>query len=141
VPPPAFGVSAAQPGLRDRIEFPARTGALFALGGRLCLDYASRPDAFERLYPKLLHGYLLDAIEQLDGTPTNEDRLAAFTEAIFDAPCSRPPSAGLGVDLRLAADTLVASGLELEGELIQLCAFTSITRGTQSRISPPSRRA
>ena len=36
---------------------------------QLCLDYVSRPSAFAQLYPKLLDGYLLDALEQLDGKP------------------------------------------------------------------------
>jgi hypothetical protein len=41
-----------------------QSGALFALGEtRLCLEYLSRPAAFARLYPKLLEGYLLDALE------------------------------------------------------------------------------
>ena len=47
---------------------PGQSGALVALGSDLlCLDYLSRPEAFARLYPKLLDGYLLDALERLDG--------------------------------------------------------------------------
>src|SRR5918992_1653873 len=52
-----------------RIGFPlqpGQCGAVFAAGGDFCLDYVSRPDAFARLYPKLLEGYLLDALEHLD---------------------------------------------------------------------------
>jgi len=42
---------------------PGQSGALLALGDEhLCLDYVSRPAAFARLYPKLLEGYLLDAL-------------------------------------------------------------------------------
>jgi hypothetical protein len=37
---------------------PGQSGALVAFGPeRLCLDYLSRPEAFARLYPKLLDGY------------------------------------------------------------------------------------
>src|SRR4051794_37163982 len=50
---------------------PGQSGALLMLGGRFCLDYVSRPDAFARLYPKLLDGYLLDALERLDGKPAD----------------------------------------------------------------------
>src|SRR5262245_9316634 len=50
---------------------PGQSGALLLLGGRFCLDYVSRPDAFARLYPKLLDGYLLDALERPDGKPTD----------------------------------------------------------------------
>jgi hypothetical protein len=56
---------------------PGQCGALLALGGdRLCLDYLSRPAAFARLYPKLVDGYLLDALEH-DGKQANHERLTA----------------------------------------------------------------
>jgi len=119
---------------------PGQCGALFALGDRLCLDFVSRPKAFAYLYPKLLHGYLLDAIERLDAKATPEPQLVGFLDGTLAAPRSRRASAGLGDDLRLAADGLVGSGLELEGELVQLCAFSSGTQAASTRITPPSRR-
>src|SRR6266566_3359802 len=65
--------------LRKRFVLqPGQSGAAFAVGGRVCLDYLSRPDAFARLYPKLLNGYLLDAIEWLDHEPAGADDLAGF---------------------------------------------------------------
>ncbi len=100
---------------------PGQAGALFALGERRCLDYVSRPTAFAHLYPKLLHGYLLDAIERLDGAPARE--LEPFLDAIARAPRARRASAGLGDDVRIADDEVVGSGLELNGELVQLCVF------------------
>ena len=118
---------------------PSQTGALLALGGDLCLDYVSRPDAFARLYPKLLTGYLLDGIERLGGKPTPLERQRAFVHATEAAATARHESPGLGEDLRLSGDGVLGSGLELEGELLQLCAFTS--RGTDGRLARPSRRA
>ena len=121
--------------------FPAQNGqcgALFALGDDVCLDYVSRPDAFARLYPKLRAGYLLDALERLDGKPADVDGLAGFVDAIGSATRARQRSAGLGEDVRLSAAGVVGSGLELEGELLQLCAFTSDER--RGRIARPSRR-
>ncbi len=127
--------------LRGAFPFQAgQAGALFALGDRLCLDYVSRPEAFARLYPKLLEGYLLDAIETLDGQPSGEETLSAFLSAIADAPRSGGPSAGLGEDVRLRADHVVGSGLELDGELLQLCAFSSENEGSRTRIARPSTR-
>jgi hypothetical protein len=126
-----------------RTSFPlaaGQSGALFALGDLLCLDFVSRPDAFAQLYPKLLHGYLLDAIERLDGKATHEETLAAFLETTFAAPRSRRASPGLGEDVRVAADRLVGSGLELDGELIQLCVFSSEGHAARTRITPPSSR-
>lgn len=64
----------------------------------------------------------------------------AFLAALADAPRRRGPSAGLGEDVRLRADGVVGSGLEFEGELVQLCAFSSEDRGATTRIMRPSAR-
>ena len=117
---------------------PGQCGAVLAIGEALCLDYVSQPGAFARLYPKLLDGYLLDALGRLDGEP--RDGLAEFLAAVEAAPRSHGPSAGLGEDVRLASETVLGSGLELDGELIQLCAFTREGRDAQTRIQRPSSR-
>jgi hypothetical protein len=121
---------------------PGQCGALLALGrDRLCLDYVSRPDAFARLYPKLLDGYLLDALELPAPTPADTSALEAFLAAAAAAPRSRRPSAGLGEDVRLRGDRVVGSGLEHDGELIQLSAFsTDGAAEPQTRVARPSRR-
>ncbi len=120
-----------------------QAGAVLALGkSSIALDYVSQPAAFARLYPKLLDGYLLDAIERLDGKPARAEVLESFVGRLEDAPRSRRPSAGLGEDLRLRGEGVLGSGLELEDELIQLCAFTSdeAEAGQATRIMQPSRR-
>ncbi|HEX6662214.1 MAG TPA: DUF6569 family protein [Gaiellaceae bacterium] len=123
---------------------PGQAGAVLALGqSAIALDYVSQPVAFARLYPKLLDGYLLDAIERLDGKPARVEALKSFVGRLESAPRSRRRSAGLGEDLRLRGDGVVGSGLELEGELIQLCVFTSEddpAHGRATRIMRPSRR-
>ncbi len=55
---------------------------------------------------------------------------------------ARQPSAGLGEDVRLRGERVLGSGLELEGELIQLSAFRSDDGGRRAfgRIARPSRR-
>jgi len=126
-------------GLREAFPLQAgQSGALLAVGGRVCLDYLSRPQAFARRYPKLLEGYLLDAMEDLDGKPSADAE--AFLSAVADAPRSRGRSAGLGEDVRLRGDGIVGSGLELDGELVQLCAFSSEHGETRTRIARPSAR-
>jgi len=105
---------------------PGQSGALVAVGpDLLCLDYVSRPEAFSRLYPKLLDGYLLDAMERLDGEPASGERLDSFVESALEAPRQREPSVGLGEDVRVSAKGLVGSGLELDGELLQLSAYST----------------
>ena len=117
---------------------PGQCGAVFALGESLCLDYVSRPEAWTRLYPKLLDGYLLDALGRLDGKPAAG--VEEFVAAIARATSRREPSAGRGEDLRLAGDRVIGSGLELDGELLQLSAFTGEAGPSDARIARPSRR-
>jgi hypothetical protein len=124
-----------------RIGFPlqpGQCGAVFAAGGDFCLDYVSRPDAFARLYPKLLEGYLLDALEHLD---ENAADVEPFVVAVTEARRSRRASVALGEDVRLRGDGVVGSGLELDAELIQLCAYSSDTDASATgQITRPSRR-
>jgi hypothetical protein len=118
---------------------PGQSGAAFALGDEICLDVVSRPDAFARLYPKLLAGYLLDALGRLDATtpPDSLDHLLADLDA---APRSRRRSIGRGEDVRFKGDRVVGSALELDDELLQHCAFASRQGRRAARIAPPSRR-
>jgi hypothetical protein len=114
-------------GLRGAFPLgPGQSGAVVALGADLlCLDWLSRPEAFARLYPKLLDGYLLDAMERLDARPAPAGELEAFVAAALGASRRREPSVGLGDDVRLSAKGLVGSGLELDGELLQLSAYST----------------
>jgi hypothetical protein len=117
-------------------------GAVLALGDNLCLDFVSRPDAFEQLWPKLRRGYLLDALEILDRPATARSVVEAFAAQVSSCPPARQQSAGLGEDVRLRGAGVIGSGLELDSELIQLSAFTSRGGSKQAfgRIARPSRR-
>lgn len=124
------------------LVLPGQSGAVFALGRDLCLDYVSRPDAFARLWPKLRAGYLLDALERLDDDPTSLSAIDGFLDAVDSSFVARQPSAGLGEDMRMRDVGVIGSGLEFDGELIQLSAFTSEDGGARAfgRIARPSRR-
>ena len=65
-----------------------------------------------------------------------------FVSAVETSLSSRSPSVGLGEDVRLRGERIVGSGLELDGELIQLSAFRSEDGGRRAfgRIARPSRR-
>ena len=64
---------------------PGQCGAVLALGDDLCLDAVSRPEAFVLLWPKLRAGYLLDALERLDGRATSVERISAFVDEVGEA--------------------------------------------------------
>ena len=120
---------------------PGQCGAILGIGSDTCLDLVSRPDAFARLWPKLRAGYLLDALERLDGKATSREELEGLVAAAAEAEWTRQPSAGLGEDVRLRGSRVIGSGLELDGELIQLSAFRSENEGRAfGRIARPSRR-
>ena len=95
---------------------PGQCGAVLALGDDLCLDAVSRPDAFALLWPKLRAGYLLDALERLDGArDLGRADLRRSSTRSAAARATRGPSAGLGDDLRLRGAGVIGSGLELDG--------------------------
>ena len=121
---------------------PGQCGAVLGIGHDLCLDLVSRPDAFARLWPKLRAGYLLDGLERLGGKPTPAAEIEWFVAAIDGSLATRQPSVGLGMDLRLRAQEVIGSGLEVDAEVIQLSAFRSEDggRGAFGRIARPSRR-
>jgi hypothetical protein len=124
------------------VLIPGQCGAVLGIGNDLCLDAVSRPDAFALLWPKLRAGYLLDALERLDSRATSVERISGFVGSVAEAHATRGPSAGLGQDVRLRGPGVVGSGLELDGETIQLSAFTSEDGGSRAfgRIARPSRR-
>ncbi len=121
---------------------PGQCGAVLGLGSNLCLDLVSRTDAFASLWPKLRAGYLLDALGRLDGSPTPASEVEAFVASVDGSLASRQPSVGLGEDVRLRGARVIGSGLELEGELVQLSAFSSEDGGRRAfgRIARPSQR-
>ncbi len=54
---------------------PGQCGAILGIGHDVCLDAVSHPHAFAQLWPKLRAGYLLDALERLDGKPTSRGEI------------------------------------------------------------------
>jgi hypothetical protein len=122
---------------------PGQCGAVLGLGDTLCVDAVSQPDAFALLWPKLRAGYLLDALERLDGRPTETKRVLGFLDEVAEAPVERAPGIGRGDALRLRGPGVLGSGLEVDGETIQLSAFTSEGEGRRvvGRIARPSRRS
>lgn len=121
---------------------PGQCGAILRIGSDLCIDAVSRPDAFARLWPKLRAGYLLDALDRLDGKRTAVTEISASIADVDHSLVSRQPSVGLGEDLRLRSNRVIGSGLVLGTETIQLSAFRSDDggRGAFGRIARPSTR-
>jgi len=87
---------------------------------------------------------VLDALDRVvDGTPVSAAVLPTFLGWVASAAASKQPSAGLGEDVRLRGELVLGSGLELDGELLQLSAFRTENgdRQVTGRMARPSRRA
>jgi hypothetical protein len=123
-----------------------QTGALAQVGGRpVALDLVSRPDVFAALLPRLAQGYALEALGAPTDAGPDADAAQAFATAALHAPRAVQPTPGMGAAFGVVAPELVGSGLEHEGELVQLSAFPAEDgRGrpgpVAGRIARPARR-
>jgi len=73
----------------------------------------------ERVYPKLLAGYVYDALESAGETVAAEQVLATLSRCV----AKRGPSVALGEDVRIEGKGAIASGLAVGGELVQISAY------------------
>ena len=114
-------------------------GAVAQVGGRcVALDLVSRPDAYRSLAPRLVRGYVLDA---LDGAPAapDDDAAAAFLARVLGARRAGVATPGMGTALVVSGDGVEGSGLVHDDELIQLSAFPH-EGPAAGGIARPSRR-
>lgn len=86
-------------------------------GHRVLLYDGEEPEAFALLWPKLRAGYLLDALERLDGRATSVERVAQFVDSVGTVRATHGPSAGLGDDFRLRPPRAAASARRGAGGL------------------------
>jgi hypothetical protein len=119
-------------------------GALVAIGGRFTvLDAVSRPDVFAALHAPLVAGYALDALEHESPTAAapSRDAAEAFLAQALAQPARRARAVGLGEALHFAGAGVGGTGLAVDGELVQLCAYAEeADTHRASRIRRPSRR-
>ncbi len=120
-----------------------QAGAVFAINGKVVgLDLFDSSQAFEGLLPKLVQSYALDALDVLQPVtevPSAGDIKAFMTEVAM-AEIERFPAVGAGEDLRLTGDRLAGGALELDGQVLHLCAFrladaSDSTAGRRARAS------
>ncbi len=108
-------------GLSERFApEPGQCGMVAAIAGRgWCLDAVSRPAVFERVYPKLLAGYVYDALETAGETVSADQVLATLGRCR----AKRGPSVAMGEDVRIEGKGAIATGLAVDGELVQISAY------------------
>ncbi len=110
---------------------PEQKGVLVYINGApVGFDFLSKAGAFERLFPKLIKSYAMEAIlEQKPeaAPPPSLDPRGFLTEAA-DSEEKKYPSVGLGADYRYQGRSIVGSALVVDGHVVHLAFF----RATES---------
>jgi hypothetical protein len=106
---------------------PAQRGAAFVLDGRVVgIELLATEAAFRAIYRKLLKSYAFDALEAAEETapkvPTKAD-VEAFIARVLGSAMSSAPSAGLGLDVRLAGEGCTGHALVHDESVLHLAAF------------------
>ncbi len=126
----------------------SQAGALFAIDGRIAgLDLFDRSATMQRVLPKLVRSYALDAIDAGGERRATTGDAKAFLGRIARAKMRTAAAAGIGKDVRLAATDVSGAALWALGRYVHLCAFDQSNGtkhegwdGMRSRIARPSAR-
>ncbi len=108
-------------------SLPNQAGAIFAIDGRIVgLELFDAPSTWQKLAPKLVRSYALDAIDRA-GAPASPlaEEARAFMAAVAAAEPSRFPSTGVGIDLRLSSPRFNGAALVADDQAVHLSAFAS----------------
>jgi len=96
------------------------SGFVFAFGGAILgMDLFDQTATLEKLWPKLLRSYVIDAMEE-PGEPATLtlDAITAWLKTVSETESEKFRSPGLGDDVRFEADRLVGSALVLDGQAV-----------------------
>lgn len=105
---------------------PGQAGVAFGVAGRLLgVDLFHYPATFSKLFPKLLRGYALDAIDVMSGDQKtlSKEGVGEFLRSVSAAEVHVFPATGLGQDVRLAGDGVTGAALVAEDRVLHLSAF------------------
>jgi len=104
---------------------PNQACAVFAINGRIVgLDLFDAPGTWQKLAPKLVRSYALDAIDrQLASGSVEADAVRVFMDAVGASGQSAFPATGVGYDLRLSSETVAGAALVADGRVVHMSAF------------------
>ena len=110
---------------------PDQVGAVFIAGGRRCgLDLFDQPATFTAFLPKLVRSYAIDVLgqhaRQGDGSPGADAH--AFIQRILAGSFDDHPAVGLGRDVGVLGEGVVAGALVADGTVVHLTAFAEPNR-------------
>ena len=119
---------------------PGQVGAVFMVGSRRYgLDLFDKPETFSAFLPKLVRSYAIDALgrrRKPRSAPAREAQ--TFLDRIGGGTFDEHPAVGLGRDVGVVGDGLVAGALVHDDTVVHLTAFA---RPARHRSEPGSDRS
>lgn len=102
----------------QKLQAPATChGVVFAIGGRIAgMDLFDKPATLVKLWPKLVRGYAIDAVEEVgkETVPVSLETVKQWLGLVDQAQTESFKSPGLGQDIRLEGKDLVGASLVVE---------------------------
>jgi len=125
---------------------PGQTGVIAAVAGRcVALDAFDRPETLSKLWPRLLPGYAMDALDT-PFAPLEDGTAQRFLDAAAGGETTSHSGIGLGMDVMVTSPTVVGHALTWESGVIHLALFAKSDDGHRTVVdggqieSPLSRR-
>lgn len=98
-------------------------GVAVAIDGVVrAVDVFDRPETLAVYWESLVAGYALDAVID-GGRRTTHADVGGFLDRLAAADVTVTPGVGLGEELHVRGDDVVATGLRWDGTLVHLAAF------------------
>jgi hypothetical protein len=125
-----------------------QAGVLFAIDGQAVgMDLFDHSHTAQRLFPKLVRSYALDAMETATAAVrrrTGSVLIQGILEGIATATIFAEPAVGLGQDVRISGQAMSGGALWAAHRYVHICAFSrsaADAHGTvRTRISRPTQR-
>ena len=120
-------------------------GAIFAINNNIMgFDFFDAASTLEKIFPKLIKSYAIDAIEKQNYSSTYKksvnkitiEEAEEFLQRVADSEFKSYPAVGLGEDVRFSVKELCGGGLINDERVVHLCAFkinSSDNRGRRGR--------
>lgn len=124
-------VAGVERGVRAGVEAGSdHVGAVFVVRGRRYgLDLFDRPGTFAAFLPKLVRSYAIDALgRERRGSRASASDARAFLDRIVNGAFDEHPGVGLGRDVGVVGEGLVAGGLVADDTVVHLAAFAEPAR-------------
>ena len=92
------------------------------------VELLGRFEAFQKNHSKLVHSYVMDALETVtlkvkDKSRPSKAKAIKILESAATAPVEKRKSVALGEDVRLESSNVVGAGLEFEEQVLQMTIF------------------